>query len=437
MSQLTKSDFDAKFTANTGAALFKDNTSGDITAEDVRTFADDIADTFLSISDNFIDEDSFVSDSATKVPSQQSVKAYIAAQIAGGSGAVSGSLTSGRVPVASGTNSLQDYNTLKFDGTKLSIGNVTPDSLLHVWESSAGSVTAPANTLATFERNGAAYITILTPDASERGIYFGEASDNDIGGILYNTSGTQDGFELRANGATRAWITSAGNLGLGASPTYNLDVIVSSGTAVSRITNTGSGEVSHVVSRSGGTAAEWQWYIPSGSANFLLYNGSNRIGVTSAGVFQILTTPSTDNTATPLAIDGSGNVVKRSDASGTYTPTITAGPNVSSTSAFTLQYSRTGNTITVAGWIGVTATASATHTEIEFTLPFNPPLNSFSSNAKGGGVGTSLESPGLSSTIQEVAFISAAVTTPRARFIYKSQTTAARAFSITFTYNID
>jgi hypothetical protein len=43
----------------------------------MRQFKTDLKDSAMFLSDNFIDEDSFASDSATKAPSQQSVKAYV------------------------------------------------------------------------------------------------------------------------------------------------------------------------------------------------------------------------------------------------------------------------------------------------------------------------------------------------------------------------
>lgn len=80
MAQRTVSAF--KSTKN---SRFADNTTGLISEGDSRDMYEDVADSFLNISDHFIDEDSFASDSATKVPSQQSVKAYVDAQAGGGS----------------------------------------------------------------------------------------------------------------------------------------------------------------------------------------------------------------------------------------------------------------------------------------------------------------------------------------------------------------
>jgi hypothetical protein len=80
MAQLNKSTYKALY-GSTGTT-FPDNTTEEISEGDMRQFGEDQADSFMSINDNFIDEDSFASDSATKAPSQQSTKAYVTDQIA-------------------------------------------------------------------------------------------------------------------------------------------------------------------------------------------------------------------------------------------------------------------------------------------------------------------------------------------------------------------
>lgn len=87
MSQLSKSTFDTTYVNTSGT--FQDNTTRNIDEGDLRQFSDDIVDSAMFLSDNFIDEDSFASDSATKAPSQQSTKAYIASQIGSISNSVS------------------------------------------------------------------------------------------------------------------------------------------------------------------------------------------------------------------------------------------------------------------------------------------------------------------------------------------------------------
>lgn len=84
MAQVDKSVFQNRY-SNAGSGLFKTNASNDIGSDDLRDLIQYLVDSALFISDNFIDEDSFASDSATKSPSQQSVKAYVNSQVGVGS----------------------------------------------------------------------------------------------------------------------------------------------------------------------------------------------------------------------------------------------------------------------------------------------------------------------------------------------------------------
>lgn len=82
MSQLNKTSFGNLYGQPSGTT-FPDNTTGEISENDVRQFGQDLKDSVLFISDHLLDEDDMASDSATKVPSQQSVKAYVDNQISG------------------------------------------------------------------------------------------------------------------------------------------------------------------------------------------------------------------------------------------------------------------------------------------------------------------------------------------------------------------
>lgn len=59
------------------SSRFADNATGQISAGDSSDTFSDVADSFLNITDHLLDEDDMASDSATKVPSQQSVKAFV------------------------------------------------------------------------------------------------------------------------------------------------------------------------------------------------------------------------------------------------------------------------------------------------------------------------------------------------------------------------
>jgi len=116
------------------------------------------------------------------------------------------------------------------------IGESGPDSKFHVTDGgSAGTVTATANTIVTLESPGNGYLSILTPNANERGIFFGEPSSPIAGGIIYNNSGTLDGFQFKTlNNTVRMVIEgSGGNVGIGTeSPNARLDVRGQGGASV-------------------------------------------------------------------------------------------------------------------------------------------------------------------------------------------------------------
>jgi hypothetical protein len=104
MAQLTKAAFLSKY-----LAIFADNATREITEQDLRDFREDLSDSSLFLDDNFIDEDSFASDSAVKAPSQQSVKAYVDGQVG------STLRINNRVVELSGTNTYTGGMTPAFD----------------------------------------------------------------------------------------------------------------------------------------------------------------------------------------------------------------------------------------------------------------------------------------------------------------------------------
>jgi len=64
----------------------------------------------------------------------------------------------------------------------LAIGEnfATADSKLHIWEATAGVVTAATNTILTLESDDDEWLSFLTPDAKTCGFLFGRATDNDV-----------------------------------------------------------------------------------------------------------------------------------------------------------------------------------------------------------------------------------------------------------------
>jgi hypothetical protein len=93
-------------------------------------------------------------------------------------------VTSGTIPKSAGTNAWSD-SLLVETATGIGLGIATPDTKLHVWGGSAGTVSPPANTLLTLESSGILYQSFLTPDNTTAGIKFGTPTNNDIARILH------------------------------------------------------------------------------------------------------------------------------------------------------------------------------------------------------------------------------------------------------------
>ena len=68
---------------------------------------------------------------------------------------------------------------------RIGIGIAAPDSRLHVWNATAGTVTAVAQTFFTIESDGNAYQSFLTANNAAQGFYFGDADDNDAARFVY------------------------------------------------------------------------------------------------------------------------------------------------------------------------------------------------------------------------------------------------------------
>jgi hypothetical protein len=106
-------------------------------------------------------------------------------------------------------NSVMSINHNQFVG----IGTTAPDTRLHVMASDA-SASSNSGAIATFERAGAGYLQLLTPDANESGLLFGLTSNSVSGGIIYNVGG-DNAMRLRTGGNnTRIIIDSAGLVGI-------------------------------------------------------------------------------------------------------------------------------------------------------------------------------------------------------------------------------
>lgn len=98
----------------------------------------------------------------------------------------------------------------------IGIGTKSPESRLHIFKGSAGTVTGYPDAAFIVENSNHSYINILAPDANETGILFGKPESNISGGIIYNNFLTPKGLQFRTNGnITNMVLTAEGQLGVG------------------------------------------------------------------------------------------------------------------------------------------------------------------------------------------------------------------------------
>ena len=106
MSQRSVSGF--KSTKDT---RYADNANGEISAADSRDMFEDVADSFVNWIDGVKDEDDMASDSASHVPTQQSVKKYVDNKVAGVGTIVHKRVTTGSITASSAANITVTWDT--------------------------------------------------------------------------------------------------------------------------------------------------------------------------------------------------------------------------------------------------------------------------------------------------------------------------------------
>lgn len=118
-----------------------------------------------------------------------------------------------RTRVSRSPYALQTRGIFVSEDLKVGIGTDSPEEPLHVFDGSAGDVTPHVRSTAVFERSGSNYLSILSPDNTERGLLFGDPESFVNGAILFNSVSTQDGFQFRTGGnQTRMTIDAEGDV---------------------------------------------------------------------------------------------------------------------------------------------------------------------------------------------------------------------------------
>jgi hypothetical protein len=258
------------------------------------------------------------------------------------------------------------------------------------------------------------------------------------GGILYqrdNANDWQQNVDSNGNlyyysyGTSANAITlqrSTGYLGIGvATPVSHLDVFGSINLRSTYNLTWGGAYGADIPTISGtsGSSNGFLQFYPAGSTSgvkmALVRTGQLKLpSYTSSSAF-------TGTSVATLAVDAAGDVItiapQQTTASGTYTPTWSGLANVDSVTAFSCQYMRFGDTVTVSGWVTINATADNTPTSLSFSLPINSATSSVNylngtGVAQGGGPAASLS--GYASNFGEFEVIPAVDTDVNYSFIF-------------------
>jgi len=184
--------------------------------------------------------------------------------------------------LADGIGTARNFN---FAGGRVGIGTDSPESRLHLFDGSAGTVTPDASfSNLVIENSATAGISIITPATSEGGILFGNPTDNDEGRIIHNpstntlyfyTAGVErlridDGiamfnanltntdFNVKGDNSSDLFYIDAGNdsIGIGTSvPASDLEIFNTN--PEFRLTNSGSSEYTRVNRTEATNLASW------------------------------------------------------------------------------------------------------------------------------------------------------------------------------------
>lgn len=190
---------------------------------------------------------------------------------------------------------------------------------------------------------------------------------------------------LYDNGSTGRWSPGGGNGQLFTSGSTGIFSVFNSGGSNSVVLD-GSGIIyrsssplqiqttGNVGIGAGGTSASARLHLPAGTATastapLKLTSGTN-LGTPESGAVEwdgtnLFITQATGPTRKTIAY----TTDIPTNASGTFTSTITNGTNVTSSTFISASYVRVGNTVTVAIQLQVTATANSAATSIDLSLP--------------------------------------------------------------------
>lgn len=240
------------------------------------------------------------------------------------------------------------------------------------------------------------------------------------GRLIFSTTPTGSNLPVEA-----MRINNAGNVGIGSAS------IGSSKLTVARADNAPGGIIQLWQADLGVNTRNMQIISPevdNATAPFIFFTANSftfridtidALSISSTGGVSVI---KTELSGIPLSTDG--NVL-----SGYYTPTLTNGTNVTSSTAYPCQYMRVGNIVTVSGMIGIDPTSNSVNTDILVSLPI---ASTFAGANQCGGSGGAATTGiyGQSITIRSD------IASGKAIFLLTPSSTENAIYNFSFTYRV-
>jgi hypothetical protein len=261
---------------------------------------------------------------------------------------------------------------------------------------------AAATAVSTFKM-----VTATGPSTSVGGMFETAVSDRSNIGRFYSTNnGTvlentgASLLQLSNNGSTRLTIDSTGQVGVGITPSGTQLHVKSGLISIARFeTTTARGSGAAVISIDDPTGSKGYFGYGSPNDKLQIYNGLNASLDLYANAALYLSITSDGRIYGTALHNNAGSVTGTGTqyiASGTYTPTITNGTNISASTARKSQWIRVGNVVTASITVTTTQTNISAVTDIGVSLPIASNLavtydlsgTGFRYDAAGGGGST-------------------------------------------------